>query len=82
MKNYYNLPQKVVFCKNCVTSYQRSSSIAEFKPMYNNRIDIKIFKQTKIKNINIKILTIEKVIHKKILKKKNYRNYSATLKKL
>ena len=31
MKSYYNLPKKVVFCKNCVMSNQRPSSIAEFK---------------------------------------------------
>jgi len=31
MKTYFNLPKKVIFCKKCVMSNQRPSSIPEFK---------------------------------------------------
>ncbi len=31
MKTYYNLPEKVVFCKKCVLSNQRPASYPEFK---------------------------------------------------
>ena len=30
MKSMYNLPTKVIFCKKCVMSNQRPSSIPEF----------------------------------------------------
>ena len=32
---YYNLPSKVFFCKNCVISNQRPSSVPEFKHTRN-----------------------------------------------
>ena len=35
MKSLYNLPTKVVFCKKCVLSNQRPSSIPEFKHKKN-----------------------------------------------
>ena len=31
MKVLYNLPKKIIFCKNCVMSNQRPSSYPEFK---------------------------------------------------
>ncbi len=31
MENYYNLPKKVIFCKKCVLSNQRPSSVPEFR---------------------------------------------------
>ena len=31
MKTYFNLPKKIIFCKKCVMSNQRPSSIPEFK---------------------------------------------------
>jgi hypothetical protein len=30
MKTKYNLPSKIIFCKKCVMSNQRPSSISEF----------------------------------------------------
>ena len=35
MESYYNLPKKVIFCKECVLSNQRPSSIPEFKHTKN-----------------------------------------------
>ncbi len=35
MKAFYNLPEKVIFCKRCVVSNQRPSSIPEFKHTRN-----------------------------------------------
>ena len=35
METYYNLPGKVIFCKNCVMSNQRPVSIPEFKHTRN-----------------------------------------------
>ena len=37
MKVLYNLPKKVVFCKKCVMSNQRPSSIPEFKHVKNRK---------------------------------------------
>jgi len=37
MKVLYNLPKKVVFCKRCVMSNQRPSSIPEFKHIKNRK---------------------------------------------
>lgn len=31
MENYFNLPKKVIFCKKCVLSNQRPSSVPEFR---------------------------------------------------
>ena len=31
MQTFYNLPEKVIFCKSCVMSNQRPSSIPEHK---------------------------------------------------
>ena len=31
LKSYYNLPNKVIFCKKCVLSNQKPNSIPEFK---------------------------------------------------
>ena len=30
MKTYFNLPEKVIFCKKCVMSNQRPASVPEF----------------------------------------------------
>ena len=35
MKTYFNLPEKVVFCKRCVMSNQRPSSVPEFRHTRN-----------------------------------------------
>ena len=35
MKTYYNLPEKVVFCKRCVMSNQRPASVPEFRHTRN-----------------------------------------------
>ena len=35
MKTYYNLPEKVVFCKKCVMSNQRPASVPEFRHTRN-----------------------------------------------
>ena len=35
MKAYYNLPEKVEFCKKCVMSNQRPASIPEFRHKSN-----------------------------------------------
>ena len=37
MKTLYNLPLKVIFCKNCVMSNQRPSSMIEFKHDINRK---------------------------------------------
>jgi len=37
MKTLYNLPVKVIFCKNCVMSNQRPSSMIEFKHDINRK---------------------------------------------
>jgi N-acetyl sugar amidotransferase len=41
-KNFslFGLPEKVVFCKQCVISNQRPSSVVEFKNINNNKIGI------------------------------------------
>ena len=40
MEPYYNLPEKVIFCKKCVMSNQRPASIPEFQHT-RNRVDAK-----------------------------------------
>ena len=35
MRTYYNLPERVVFCKKCVMSNQRPTSVPEFKHIRN-----------------------------------------------
>ena len=35
LKSYFNLPQKVVFCKKCVMSNQRPASVPEFRHTRN-----------------------------------------------
>ena len=62
MKVKFNLPKKVVFCKNCVMSNQRPSSIPEFHHKKNRKganylkIDTKtgwcsaVYKQNQTKN--------------------------------
>jgi len=35
METYYNLPEKVIFCKKCVMSNQRPASVPEFKHTSN-----------------------------------------------
>ena len=35
METYYNLPEEVVFCKRCVMSNQRPSSVPEFRHTRN-----------------------------------------------
>ena len=35
LETYFNLPKKVIFCKKCVISNQRPSSIPEFKHTRN-----------------------------------------------
>ena len=37
MKPKFNLPKKVIFCKKCLMSNQRPSSIAEFKHTKNRK---------------------------------------------
>jgi len=35
MKTYFNLPEKVIFCKRCVMSNQRPASVPEFRHLRN-----------------------------------------------
>ena len=35
MKTFFNLPEKVLFCKKCVMSNQRPASVPEFKHVRN-----------------------------------------------
>lgn len=37
MKILFNLPEKVIFCKKCVLSNQKPTSIAEFKHTRNRK---------------------------------------------
>ena len=37
MESYYNLPQKIIFCKKCVLSNQRPASIPEFTHQKNRK---------------------------------------------
>ena len=37
MRPKFNLPKKVIFCKKCLMSNQRPSSIAEFKHTKNRK---------------------------------------------
>ena len=37
MKTFYNLPKKIIFCKNCVTPNQYPASIPEFKHVKNRK---------------------------------------------
>ena len=37
-RNFQNLPTKVIFCKKCVISNQRPSSIIEFKNKIKSKI--------------------------------------------
>lgn len=45
-KNFslFGLPEKVIFCKQCVISNQRPSSVVEFKNINNNKNGINIDK--------------------------------------
>ncbi len=51
MKNNYSLyglPEKVIYCKKCVVSNQRPSSVVEFKNSSNKKVGININPKTKV----------------------------------
>ena len=45
VKEFYQLPEKVVFCKKCVVSNQRPNSVVEFKNSNNQKEGIKFNNQ-------------------------------------
>ena len=54
--NYLGLPENVKFCKSCVISNQRPSSVIEFKNKENtkNQLSILIMKESVVR-VNISI---------------------------
>ena len=50
MKSYFNLPENVIFCKKCVLSNQRPSSIPEFKHTKNRDGNVKVIRISRSEN--------------------------------
>ena len=44
-RNFQNLPTKVIFCKKCVISNQRPSSIIEFKNKIKSKKEVISFEK-------------------------------------